>query len=77
MLTILNSDKEVVMKRYFILYEDLVSVPLKIRKPRTVKNIYTKHNLDFEIKTGDQILFQNPTQNLKVLLLQNGNSVLL
>jgi hypothetical protein len=71
-LTILNLDKEVVMKRYFILYEDLVSVPLKIRKARTVKNIYTKHNLDFEIKTGDQILFQNPMQNLKVLLLQNG-----
>ncbi|HKO75694.1 MAG TPA: DUF5103 domain-containing protein [Flavobacterium sp.] len=70
-LTILNSDKEVVMKRYFILYEDLVSVPLRIRKARTVKNIYTKHNLDFEIKTGDQILFQNPMQNLKVLLLQN------
>src|SRR6187402_3622305 len=44
-LTILNSDKEVVMKRYFILYEDFVSVPLKIRRPRTVKNIYSKHNM--------------------------------
>jgi hypothetical protein len=71
-LTILNSDKEVVMKRYFVLYEDLVSVPLKIRRPRTVKNIYLKHNLDFEINTGDQVMLQNPMQNLKVLLLQNG-----
>ena len=71
-LTILNSDKEVVLKRYFIVYQDLVSVPLKIRKPRTVKNIYSKHNLDFEIKAEDQMMFQNPMQNLKVLLLQNG-----
>src|SRR6187431_1416775 len=71
-LTILNSDKEVVMKRYFILHEDFVSVPLKIRRARTVKNIYAKHNLDFEIKVNDQILLQNPMQNLKVLLLQNG-----
>lgn len=71
-LTILNSDKEVVLKRYFVLYEDIVSVPLKIRKSRIVKNIYAKHNLNFEVN-GDQILFQNPTQSLKVVLLQNGN----
>lgn len=72
-LTILNSDKEIVLKRYFVLYENMVSVPLKIRRPRTVKNIYSKHNLNFEINGGDQIQFQNPTQNLKVVLLQNGN----
>ena len=71
-LTILNSDKEVVMKRYFVLYEDMVRVPLKIKRPRTVKNIYAKHNLDFEIN-ADELLLQNPTQNLKVVLLQNGN----
>jgi hypothetical protein len=71
-LTLLNSDKEAVLKRYFILYEDLLSVPLKIKRPRTVKNIYSKHNLEFEIKAGDQMMFQNPMQNLKVLLLQNG-----
>jgi hypothetical protein len=70
LLTILNSDKEVVLTRKFILYEDLVSVPLKIKKPRTVNFLYTKHNLEFEIKS-DQILFQNPMQNLKVVLLQN------
>lgn len=72
-LTILNTDKEIVLKRYFVLYENMVSVPLKIRRPRTVKNIYSKHNLNFEINGGEQIQFQNPTQNLKVVLLQNGN----
>jgi hypothetical protein len=70
-LTILNSDKEVVLKRHFILYEDIVRVPLRIKKARTVNNLYAKHNLEFEI-IGDSFLFQNPTQSLKVVLLQNG-----
>lgn len=70
-LTILNSDKEVVLKRHFILYEEIVRVPLRIKKARTVNNLYTKHNLEFEI-IGDNFLFQNPTQSLKVALLQNG-----
>ena len=71
-LTILNSDKEVVLKRYFVLYEEKLPVSLKIKRPRTVKNIYSKHNLNFEINTDD-FLLQNPTQNLKVVLFQNGN----
>jgi hypothetical protein len=71
-LTILNSDKEVVLKRYFIVYEEKAPVSLKIKRPRTVKNIYSKHNLNFEINTDD-FLLQNPTQNLKVVLLQNTN----
>jgi hypothetical protein len=70
-LTILNSDKEVVLKRHFVLYEDIVRVPLRIKKARTVNNLYAKHNLEFEI-IGDSFLFQNPTQSLKVVLLQNG-----
>jgi hypothetical protein len=71
-LTILNTDKEVVLKRYFVVYENIVSVPLKIRRPRTVKSIYSKHNLNFEINT-DNFVVQNPTQNLRVVLLQNAN----
>jgi hypothetical protein len=71
-LTILNSDKEVVLKRYFVLYENRLPVALKIKRPRTVKSIYSKHNLDFEINT-ENFLLQNPTQNLKVVLLQNAN----
>ncbi len=70
-IKILNSDKEVVFSRKFILYEEVVRVELKIKKPRVVSNIYSKHNLEFEIK-ADQIVFQNPMQNLKVMLLQNG-----
>jgi hypothetical protein len=70
-LKILNSDKELILTRKFVLYESLVEVPLIIRKPRIVTDSYAKHNLEFKINS-DQIIFQNPMQNLKVVLLQNG-----
>jgi hypothetical protein len=70
-LKILNEDKEVVVSRKFIVYEDLVSVPLQIKRARNVADINYKHNLEFSIKS-QSILFQNPLKNVKVLLLQNG-----
>lgn len=71
-LTILNNNKEVVFSKKFILYENLVSVPMQIKRPRTSQFLDTKHNLDFTIKS-DVIQFQNPLLNVKVLLMQNGN----
>lgn len=71
-LTILNNDKEVVLTRKFILYENMVSVPLQIKKARNVNDIPYKQNLDFSIKT-EAFTFQNPLKNVKVMLLQNGN----
>jgi hypothetical protein len=70
-LKILNEDKEVVFSRKFIVYEDLVSVPLQVKRARNVSDINYKHNLEFSIKSQN-ILFQNPLKNVKVLLLQNG-----
>lgn len=71
-IKILNEDKEVVFSRKFILYENLVSVPLQIKRSRNSDGIFTKHNLDFAIKSN-QIQFQNPIQNVKVKAIQNGN----
>ncbi len=71
-LTILNNNKEPVFSRKFIIFEDVVSVPLQIKRARSGKFINYKHNLDFSIKS-ESILFQNPLQNVKVMLLQNGN----
>ena len=71
MLKILDENKEVVLSRKFILYEDLASVPLAIKRARTVNNIEFKHNLDFSIKSNS-INFQNPLKNIKVVLFQNG-----
>jgi len=71
MLKILNEEKEVVFSRKFILFEDLVSVPLQIKRGRDVREIQHKQNLDFAVKSN-AITFQNPLQNIKVMLLQNG-----
>lgn len=71
MLKILNNDKELVFSRKFILYEDLVSVPMQVKRARNIKDIDFKHNLDFTIKS-QQIQFQSPLQNVKIMLMQNG-----
>jgi len=71
MLKILNEDREVVFSRKFILYEDLVAVPLQIKRARTIDAMPHMHNLDFAIKSQN-IIFQNPLKNVKVMLMQNG-----
>ncbi|WP_414000157.1 DUF5103 domain-containing protein [Flavobacterium sp. W1B] len=70
-LKVLNSDKEVVFSRKFILYEDLVTVPIQVKRARTISNLESKQNLEFTIKSK-LITFQNPLKNVKVVLLQNG-----
>jgi hypothetical protein len=70
-LKILNEDKDVVFSRKFIVYEDLVSVPIQVKRARNVTNLDSKHNLEFAIKSN-VINFQNPLKNIKTVLLQNG-----
>lgn len=70
-ISILNEDRDVVFSRKFILYENIVSVPMQVRRAREVSKVNTKHNLDFSVKSRD-FIFQSPLQNVKVLLLQNG-----
>jgi hypothetical protein len=71
MLKILNDNKELVFSRKFILYEDLVTVPIQVKRARTVSNLETKQNLEFSVKSST-ITFQNPIKNVKVVLIQNG-----
>jgi hypothetical protein len=70
-IRILDENKDVVFSRKFILYEDLVSVPLQIKRARNLSVINHMHNLDFAIKSPN-IQFQNPLKNVRVMLLQNG-----
>lgn len=70
-LKILDENKDVVLSRKFILYEDLVTIPIQIRRARTANNLEYKHNIEFSIKSL-VINFQNPLKNVKVVLLQNG-----
>ena len=72
MLKILNEDREVVFSRKFILYENHSTVAAQVKRSRNLSNIDYKQNLEFTIVSND-IVFQTPIQNVKVLLLQNGN----
>lgn len=72
MLKILNEDREVVFSRKFILYEEHSTVAVQVKRTRNLSNIDYKQNLDFSILSND-IVFQTPLQNVKVLLLQNGD----
>jgi len=70
-LKILNEDKDVVFSKKFIVYENLVSVPVQVRRARNLTVFNQKQNLDFAIKSAT-ITFQSPLTNVKVLLMQNG-----
>ncbi|MFT7335477.1 MAG: hypothetical protein ACI9M1_001387 [Porticoccaceae bacterium] len=70
-LKILNDSKEVVFSRKFILHENVATVPIQVKRARTVSNLETKHNLEFSIKSST-INFQNPIKNVKAVLIQNG-----
>ena len=70
-LKILDESKDVVFSRKFIIYEDLVTVPMQIKRARTANYLDYKHNIEFSIKSL-VINFQNPLKNIKVTLLQNG-----
>ncbi|HEY1193450.1 DUF5103 domain-containing protein [Flavobacterium sp.] len=72
MLRILNEDRELVLSRKFILYENQSTVAAQVKRSRNLGNIEQKQNLDFAISSND-ITFQTPLQNVKVLLFQNGN----
>ena len=71
MLKILDENKAVVFSRKFILYEDLVSVPMQIRRARTANFLESKHNIEFSVNS-QVINFQNPLKNIKIALFQNG-----
>jgi len=71
MLKILDDNKEVLFSRKFILYEDIATIPMQIKRARTANYLAYKHNIEFSVKSL-QINFQNPLKNVKVVLIQNG-----
>ena len=50
MIKILDDDKNIVFTKKFIIYEELVSVPMQVRRARNVAVVEKKHNIEFSIK---------------------------
>jgi len=72
LFTVLNDENEIVFSRKVIIYEEEVSVGLLVRRSRDFEGLETKQNIEMTINYGNKIL-QNPIQNVKVTLFQNGN----
>lgn len=70
-LEIYNEDKEVVVRRKFILYENVANVGVQVKRMRDLTYVDTKQTLDIIVKLGDHI-YQNPVANIKMALFQNG-----
>lgn len=70
-LEIYNEANEKVVDRRFVLYEDLVSVALEIKKTRNLNVAPAKQNVYMTVDFGNMML-QNPKKNVNVVLLQNG-----
>ncbi len=72
MIKILNDNRDIVFSKKFILYEDIVAVPLQVKNPRDVEVLQQKHNLEFSVIPPESMLLQDPIKNIKIMLLQNG-----
>lgn len=72
LFSILNDEREVIFSRKVILYEEEINVGILIRRARDFEGIDTKQNIEMTINYGEKLL-QNPIQNVKVTLFQNGN----
>ena len=70
-IKIVNEDRDIVLSRKFIVYEQLVTVASQIKRARNITDVNYKQNVEFSI-TSKNILFQSPLSNVKILLLQNG-----
>lgn len=71
MIKIADENGEIVFSRKFILYENVVTVPMQVKRARNIADANYKHNIEFSVKSTS-ITFQSPLANIKVLLLQNG-----
>lgn len=69
-LKIFNSSQELVFSRRFVVYETAVSVPVQIKRSRTMSLVEQMHNVDFSVKAS-ALQLQNPNENVKIAILQN------
>ncbi|MBC3757294.1 DUF5103 domain-containing protein [Hyunsoonleella sp. SJ7] len=71
MISIFDRDDNLVFSRKLMIYEDLVTPGISIKRSRNVKTINEMQTVDIEISTGPQI--NNPLQTIKTLIIQNRN----
>lgn len=71
MISIHDSYGDIVFSRKFMIYDNIVTPGIAIKRSRDVSNIETTQTVDLEITTSSQI--NNPMQTIKTLIIQNSN----
>lgn len=72
LLSIYNYDGDLVFTRKFMVMQQEVAVGVEIKRSRDLKYIDTKQVVHFTINSKDLLLI-NPKQNVKTIVMQNGN----
>lgn len=72
MLSILNESNEIVLQRRFIVYEPKVTVAVAVYQSRDISKVNTHQSVQFTINNGS-LRVNNPSQEIKTVLLQNNN----
>ena len=72
LLKILDDRGTIMFTRKFIVYDDIASVSVAIKRARDLNYINTKQVVNFSVNSPSLLLI-NPNQNVKSLVLQNNN----
>jgi len=72
LMSIFNSDNELVFTRKFMVYEDLAGVGVSIKRSRDIAYIESKQRAEITI-VPNSIQLNNPKQNVKIVVIQNNN----
>lgn len=72
LMTIYNDEDEIVFTRKFMIYEDLASVGVNIKRSRDVSSIKEKQSVDIKISSS-RLQFTNPLETIKTQIIQNNN----
>jgi len=72
LLSVKNSDGDLVFTRKFMVIENIASVVVEIKRSRSLKNINEKQVVQFSVNSPNLLLI-NPKQTVKTLVLQNSN----
>lgn len=72
LLNVFNSNRELVFSRKFMVYEPIAQVSAEVKRSRDLKYIDEKQTVNFSINSPD-LLLKNPSENVRVSLIQNYN----
>ena len=72
MINIYNEYEELIFNRKFMIYENIANVGVDIKRSRDVKYIQQKQSVDFKV-SSPSMHFNNPSQTIKVVVIQNNN----